>query len=141
MKRQSSKAITKKHPRSRDNDAMRAEYDFSNGVRGKYAGRFPPDPAFVTFDPEMSALLFGSGTLQSRLRTIAASRRGDRAKPRMVTSIVITERDFRLLKPLLTRLGARTSVHNRAVAAKRFESMLQRLRRSRSARLARTPKT
>jgi hypothetical protein len=40
-------------PRSRD--TMRAEYDFSAGVRGKYAKRFATGSNVVVLEPELAA--------------------------------------------------------------------------------------
>ena len=90
---------------------MKAEYDFSRGVRGKYAARFPRDPVFVQFDPDISALLDGPGDLGQRLRSllprVAKGRRGP--KPRVVRTIVFSADEYKSLKPLLTRLGGRVT--------------------------------
>ena len=42
----------KKRPES---DGMREEYDFSGGVRGKYAERFAKDSNVVVLDPDVAA--------------------------------------------------------------------------------------
>src|SRR4029079_17154453 len=37
-------------------DALRPKYDFSAGVRGKYAGRYPHGSIVVTLDPDVAAV-------------------------------------------------------------------------------------
>ena len=48
-------AIMKKTPAKRHTREMRAEYDFSTGVRGKYAGRYDSGTNVVLLDPELVA--------------------------------------------------------------------------------------
>lgn len=38
-----------------ENDDMREEYDFSGGVRGKYADRFAKGSNVVVLDPDVAA--------------------------------------------------------------------------------------
>lgn len=101
---------------------MKAEYDFSKATRGKFIGRFPPDPVYVQFDPEVTALLDGPGDLGDRLRSLAGKRPGGRrsAKPRMVRTLVFSEAEFRVLESVLKRIGGRVTgrgVHpNRRIA-------------------------
>ena len=53
-----------KHPDS--SDEMRPEYDFSKGVRGKYAQRFREGTNVVVLDPDVAAE-FKDGVLNVRL--------------------------------------------------------------------------
>lgn len=82
---------------------MKANYDFSKGVRGKFAGTIPADAVFVTFDAQVSAL-FGEGSLTERLR--AAGAKG-RSAQRMIQSIALSRREYTRLRPLLERLGGK----------------------------------
>jgi len=41
--------------RSWDRDTMRPEYDFSKGVRNKYAARLKPGSLLVVLDPDVAA--------------------------------------------------------------------------------------
>jgi hypothetical protein len=46
--------IAMKKPRSKRKSEMRAEYDFSGGVRGKYAERYAAGTNVVLLDPEVA---------------------------------------------------------------------------------------
>jgi hypothetical protein len=46
---------------------MRDEYDFSNGVRGKYASRFAEGSSVIVLDPDV-AEVFGDGKAVNVLR-------------------------------------------------------------------------
>lgn len=88
---------------------MKQEYDFSRAARGKYAGRFPSEPVFVKFDPDVSALLDGPGTLTARLRALAEARRRKSRSVRTVRSIMLARDEYRALKTVLDRLGGRAT--------------------------------
>ena len=66
-------------------DGMRAEYDFSAGVRGKYARRFAKGTNLVLLEPDV-ATAFGDGASVNRalraLLEIAPVRRPVRARRR-----------------------------------------------------------
>ncbi|HUY94159.1 MAG TPA: hypothetical protein VMU71_02630 [Terracidiphilus sp.] len=49
---------------------MRPEYDFSHGVRGKYAKRFPPDAVMVLLAPDVAAAFPDSDSVNSALRLL-----------------------------------------------------------------------
>jgi hypothetical protein len=49
------KTPSPKAVRSRDRASMRPEYDFSKGVRGKYAARLKPGSQIVVLDPDVAA--------------------------------------------------------------------------------------
>ena len=84
-----AKAATRRPtPRGAVREDMRAEYDFSGGVRGKYAGRFGPGRVVrvVVLAPDV-AEAFGSAravnaalrrVLKDRERTGASGRRSRR---------------------------------------------------------------
>lgn len=56
--------------RGKKNDEMRAEYDFSNAVRGKYAKRFPRDVVMVTLAPDVAAAFPDAASVNSALRLL-----------------------------------------------------------------------
>jgi hypothetical protein len=63
-----------KSPRSSDPDT-RDEYDFSNGVRGKYAGRFREGSNVVVLDPEIAAEFPSSEEVNNALRVVLKTRK------------------------------------------------------------------
>ena len=56
---------------SKDPDDMREEYDFSGGVRGKYATRFAEGSNVVVLDPDVADLFTDSESVNNALRTLA----------------------------------------------------------------------
>lgn len=83
---------------------MKCNYDFTNGIRGKFVGRIAADAVFVQFDPDVSELLGGDGDLAARLRSLARLRRRKGGR-RVVRSIAISPAEYRALRPVLERLG------------------------------------
>ena len=55
---------------------MRKEYDFSKGVRGKYAKRFAKVTNLVTIEPDLQDLFPDSKSVNEALRAIAKVARG-----------------------------------------------------------------
>ena len=53
---------------------MRAEYDFSRGVRGKYANRFPEGTNLVLLDPDVAAQFRSAAAVNKALREVLKSR-------------------------------------------------------------------
>ena len=63
-----------------DDDGMRAEYDFSNGVRGKHAAAYAkgievrvdgePRVVVVTLDPDVAAVFSNSQSVNDALRLL-----------------------------------------------------------------------
>ena len=53
----------------RDAD-MLEEYDFSNGVRGKYAGRFAQGSNVVVLDPDVAQVFTDSESVNQALRAL-----------------------------------------------------------------------
>jgi hypothetical protein len=49
---------------------MRAEYDFSNAVRGKYAKRFPRDVVMVTLAPDVAVAFPDAAAVNEALRLL-----------------------------------------------------------------------
>ena len=79
------KKASAKRPRSRDRDTMRAEYDFSQGVRNKYAARLKPGSQIVVLDPDVAAAFGDAKAVNRALRTLldvvpARPRRGSRRR-------------------------------------------------------------
>ena len=52
-------------------DDMRDEYDFSGGVRAKYASRFAEGSNVVVLDPDVAGLFTDSDSVNDALRTLA----------------------------------------------------------------------
>ena len=61
----------KKAERKQPVDRMRAEYDFSGGVRGKYAKRFAEGANVVVLDPDLARLFGTSDAVNRALRSLA----------------------------------------------------------------------
>jgi hypothetical protein len=57
----------RRHPSS---TAMRREYDFSKGVRGKYATRLKPGSQIVVLDPDVAAAFGNAKAVNRALRTL-----------------------------------------------------------------------
>lgn len=51
-------------------DDMRAEYDFSKGVRGKYADRVKEETNVIRLDPDLFALFPDSKSVNDGLREL-----------------------------------------------------------------------
>jgi hypothetical protein len=63
---------------------MRPEYDFSKGVRGKYAARLKPGSQVVVLDPDVAAAFGDAKAVNRALRTLieVVPRRPARSSPR-----------------------------------------------------------
>jgi hypothetical protein len=68
MKKAIRSAPAKRAARKIDNDKMRPEYDFSRGVRGKYAGRFAEGTNLILLDPDLAAEFPDSRSVSRALR-------------------------------------------------------------------------
>lgn len=53
---------------------MRAEYDFSHGVRGKYAKRFSEGTNLVLLEPDVAAEFRSAAAVNKALRQVLKSR-------------------------------------------------------------------
>ena len=58
----------------RDADIL-DEYDFSNGVRGKYAGRFAKGSNVVVLDPDVAQVFTDSESVNQALRALIIQQR------------------------------------------------------------------
>jgi len=57
--------------RKADEDRMRAEYDFSKGIRGKYARRFAAGTNVVVLDPDVAKIYKSSKEVNAILRALS----------------------------------------------------------------------
>jgi hypothetical protein len=72
----------KKPPSKRRTVEMRAEYDFSGGVRGKYVDRYRRGTNVVLLDPELAEAFPDSKSVNDALRALlAVATRAERRKP------------------------------------------------------------
>jgi hypothetical protein len=53
-------------------DGMRAEYDFSKGVRGKYFDRYRRSTNVVVLDPDVSEMFPNTESVNEALRALAS---------------------------------------------------------------------
>ena len=71
--------------RQRDEGAIRPEYDFSGGVRGKYAERAREGSNLVLLEPEVAAAFPDSDSVNKALRSLLTIAQranvGKRARP------------------------------------------------------------
>ncbi len=56
--------------RAKKDGGMRAEYDFTHAVRGKYANRFPKDVVMVTLAPDVAAAFPDADAVNEALRVL-----------------------------------------------------------------------
>ncbi len=61
----------KKAPKGPPDDEMRPEYDFSKGVRGKYAKRYAEGTNVVVLDPDVAAVFPDAASVNQALRRAA----------------------------------------------------------------------
>ncbi len=54
-----------------DNEDMLGEYDFSNGVRGKYANRYHQGSNIVVLEPDVAERFPNSEAVNQALRSLA----------------------------------------------------------------------
>jgi len=57
--------------KGKEKDTMREEYDFTGGIRGKYAKRFSDGSNIIVLDPDVAKLFPDSKTVNEVLRSIA----------------------------------------------------------------------
>jgi len=58
-------------PKTKHDDEMRSHYDFSGGVRGKYAARYEVGANVVMLDPEVAEMFPESVAVNDGLETPA----------------------------------------------------------------------
>ena len=76
QRRAESATLMKKNPSKQpdSSDEMRPEYDFSKGVRGKYAQRFREGTNVVVLDPDVAAEFKDSAAVNDALRRLLKAR-------------------------------------------------------------------
>jgi len=68
--------------KTKQNDEMRSHYDFSGGVRGKYAARYAEGTNVVVLAPDVAEMFPDSIAVNEALRTfVRMSAQTIRAKP------------------------------------------------------------
>ena len=71
----------KKSNKDPDEAEILAEYDFSEGVRGKYAARYAEGSNVVVLDPDVSKVFPNAESVNNSLRSLASIiRHADRNK-------------------------------------------------------------
>ena len=63
-------------------EEMLPEYDFSGGVRGKYAGRFAKDTIMVVLEPDVAEVFPNPNSVNRALRALSHIIRDRSRKPR-----------------------------------------------------------
>ncbi len=74
MKKATKTTRAKKVSRQNGEDEMRPEYDFSGGVRGKYAKRYAEGTNLILLDPDLAAEFPDSRSVSRALRAYLKSR-------------------------------------------------------------------
>lgn len=72
----------KKVRSKRESNEMLPEYDFSGGVRGKYAGRFAKGAIMVVLDPDVAEVFPDPKSVNKALRTLGQIVRDHSSKSR-----------------------------------------------------------
>ena len=62
--------MRKRTKRSAERDAMRPEYDFRGGVRGKYVARYREGTNVVVLDPDIAEAFPNAGAVNRALRAL-----------------------------------------------------------------------
>ena len=70
-------------PDPTEEDTMRDEYDFTGGVRGKYASRLGHGTNIVKLDPDVAEMFQDSASVNEALRVLVklARQQAERAAP------------------------------------------------------------
>ena len=74
MKKASKGTRAKKVSRRDGDDEMRPEYDFSGGVRGKYAKRYAEGTNLILLEPDLAAEFPNSRSVSRALRAYLKSK-------------------------------------------------------------------
>ncbi len=67
-------------------EKMLPEYDFSGGVRGKYAKRFAKDCYVVVLEPDVARIFHSSREVNAALRAVVRVTRGARSRGKRLAS-------------------------------------------------------
>jgi len=73
----------KKVKKTADPDEMRAEYDFSNAVRNKYAGRFAKSTNVVVLAPDVAEIFKTAKAVNNALRSQLTKKPAQKASRRI----------------------------------------------------------
>jgi len=74
MKKASKASGTKKSSRRGNDDEILREYDFSQGVRGKYAKQYADGTNLILLDPDLAAEFPDSKSVSRALRAFLKNR-------------------------------------------------------------------
>jgi hypothetical protein len=66
--------------KTKHDDEMRSQYDFSGGVRGKYAARYAEGTRIVVVAPDVAEMFSDSVDVNEALRTVRTSGETARVK-------------------------------------------------------------
>jgi len=75
----------KKRPEQNEGSKMRAEYDFSHGVRGKHARRYAQGANVIVIEPDLAKVFPNAAAVNDTLRAVAGIIRG-RHKTQAITT-------------------------------------------------------
>ena len=70
MPTKKKRSAAKARKSAADRDTMLPEYDFSGGVRGKYAARYPHGSVVVTLAPDVAAVYPSAEAANEALRKV-----------------------------------------------------------------------
>ena len=59
-----------KDPNQTEGDELRAEFDFTGAVRGRYAARYAEGTNIVVLDPDLARLFPDSASVNTALRSL-----------------------------------------------------------------------
>ena len=68
--RKKREKIMKKNNKIQPNDDMLPEYDFSKGVRGKYAARYAKGSNIAVLEPDVASIFPDSQSVNTALRSL-----------------------------------------------------------------------
>jgi hypothetical protein len=68
--------------RAKGSDSIRREYDFSSGVRGKFAKRFLAGHNLVLLDPDVAEMFPTSDAVNDALRALVRIAKGTKTRKR-----------------------------------------------------------
>ncbi|HKQ36604.1 MAG TPA: hypothetical protein VJ063_00925 [Verrucomicrobiae bacterium] len=68
-----------KKAREKNGSSMRSDYDFSRGVRGKYARRYARGTNVVVLEPDVARAFPNSKAVNTSLRALARTMRGQKS--------------------------------------------------------------
>lgn len=59
-----------KAPKNEQDSEMRDDYDFSDGIVGKYAGRFSEGSTLIVLDPDVAEVFSDTASVNEALREL-----------------------------------------------------------------------